>query len=132
MFATSSPRSWRTTFARRSPRILLQVEDLRRRAGEQGSVPVSAAALDRMRRSPRVAPGGAASADGARLMSDATMRGAMFDYPEPTLYAAPVFIATVVLEAVVARSWKKRGRDVVGYETSDTWASLAHGDRARS
>ena len=31
--------------------ILLQVEDLRRRAGEEGSVPVSAAALNRIRRS---------------------------------------------------------------------------------
>ena len=51
----------------------------------------------------------------------------MFDYPEPTIYAAPVFIATVVLESVVVGAWKKRGRDVVGYDSKDTWASLGMG-----
>jgi len=51
----------------------------------------------------------------------------MLDYPEPTLYAAPFFIATVVIEALVLRSWRRRGRDVVGYAANDTWASLAMG-----
>lgn len=51
----------------------------------------------------------------------------MFDYPEPTIYAAPVFIATVVLESVVVGAWKKRDRDVIGYASKDTWASLGMG-----
>lgn len=49
----------------------------------------------------------------------------MLDYPEPTLYAVPLFLVTLVLEAVVLRRW--RGRDVVGYEKRDTRASLAMG-----
>jgi sterol desaturase/sphingolipid hydroxylase (fatty acid hydroxylase superfamily) len=51
----------------------------------------------------------------------------MLDYPEPTIYAAPFFIVTVVLEAILIGKWKKGGRDVIGYETKDTWASLAMG-----
>ncbi len=51
----------------------------------------------------------------------------MFEYPDPTIYAAPVFVATVVLESVVVRAWKKRDRDVVGYASKDTWASLGMG-----
>jgi sterol desaturase/sphingolipid hydroxylase (fatty acid hydroxylase superfamily) len=51
----------------------------------------------------------------------------MLDYPEPTIYAAPIFVATVILEAVVVRRWKRAGREVVGYEKKDTWASLAMG-----
>lgn len=51
----------------------------------------------------------------------------VLDYPEPTIYAAPLFIATVAIEALVLRTWRRRGRDVVGYERKDTWASLAMG-----
>lgn len=51
----------------------------------------------------------------------------MLDYPEPTIYAAPFFIATVVIEAVLIARWKEGGRDVIGYERRDTWASLAMG-----
>src|SRR5262245_39788401 len=51
----------------------------------------------------------------------------MLDYPEPTIYAAPFFVATVVMEAALLRRWEKDGRDVVGYEKRDTWASLAMG-----
>lgn len=51
----------------------------------------------------------------------------MFGYPEPTVYATPFFIATVVLESFVVRRWAAQGRDVVGYETKDTWASLGMG-----
>jgi sterol desaturase/sphingolipid hydroxylase (fatty acid hydroxylase superfamily) len=48
-------------------------------------------------------------------------------YPEPTLYAAPVFVVTLLAERVVLARWKRRGREVAGYETKDTWASLAMG-----
>ena len=51
----------------------------------------------------------------------------MLDYPEPTLYAAPFFVAMLVGERVLLAKWKGRGRDVVGYETKDMWASLAMG-----
>lgn len=51
----------------------------------------------------------------------------MLDYPEPTMFATPFFIITVILEAVVMAKWKKSGRDVIGYEKRDTWASLAMG-----
>src|ERR1700712_3176281 len=51
----------------------------------------------------------------------------MLDYPEPTVYATPFFIATVILEAVVLTKWKASGKDIVGYERKDTWASLAMG-----
>ncbi len=51
------------------------------------------------------------------------------EYPEPTIYAAPFFIATVILEAVIAGRKKKDGRapEIVGYEKKDTFASLAMG-----
>ena len=51
----------------------------------------------------------------------------MLDYPDPTIYATPVFVVTVILEAVVLRRWKAAGRDVVGHTNKDTWASLAMG-----
>ena len=51
----------------------------------------------------------------------------MFEYPDPTVYATPFFIASVVAEALVLRRWRERGRDVIGYEKKDTWASLAMG-----
>jgi sterol desaturase/sphingolipid hydroxylase (fatty acid hydroxylase superfamily) len=51
----------------------------------------------------------------------------MLDYPEPTLFATPLFVATVIVEAIVLRAWQRRGRNVVGYDTRDTWASLAMG-----
>jgi len=51
----------------------------------------------------------------------------MLDYPEPTLYAAPLFVTLLVGERVLVGKWKDRGRDVVGYEKKDMWASLAMG-----
>lgn len=51
----------------------------------------------------------------------------MLDYPEPTIYATPFFITTVLLEALLIRRWKRDGRDLVGHEPKDTWASLAMG-----
>ena len=51
----------------------------------------------------------------------------MLDYPEPTVYATPFFVLTVVLEALWLARWKRNGRDIVGYEKRDTWASLAMG-----
>lgn len=49
----------------------------------------------------------------------------MLDYPEPTIFAAPFFVAALVGERVLLSRWKERGRDVVGYASKDTWASLA-------
>jgi len=51
----------------------------------------------------------------------------MLEHPEPTLYATPFFIITVVLEAVIVVRWKRAGRELVGYEKRDTWASLGMG-----
>jgi sterol desaturase/sphingolipid hydroxylase (fatty acid hydroxylase superfamily) len=51
----------------------------------------------------------------------------MFEYPDPTIYAAPVFVVTVIIEAAVLRRWKAAGRDVVGHTNKDTWASLGMG-----
>ena len=52
----------------------------------------------------------------------------MFEYPDPTVYAAPLFIAGVVIESAVLRRWRARGRDeAIGYEKKDMWASLAMG-----
>ena len=51
----------------------------------------------------------------------------MLDYPEPTIYAAPFFVATLLGERLVLAKWKESGRDVVGYAPKDMWASLAMG-----
>lgn len=51
----------------------------------------------------------------------------MLDYPEPTIYAIPFFVTTLVVEGVVVTRWKKAGRHVVGYEKWDTLASLGMG-----
>lgn len=51
----------------------------------------------------------------------------MLDYPEPTIYAAPFFVATVILEAALLRRWERAGREIAGYRNKDTWASLAMG-----
>lgn len=51
----------------------------------------------------------------------------MLDYPEPTIYAAPFFVATLLGERLVLAKWKASGRDVVGYAPKDMWASLAMG-----
>jgi sterol desaturase/sphingolipid hydroxylase (fatty acid hydroxylase superfamily) len=48
-------------------------------------------------------------------------------YPEPTLYAAPLFVLAVILEPLLLRWAKGRGRQVLGHETKDTFASLAMG-----
>lgn len=51
----------------------------------------------------------------------------MLDYPEPTIYAAPFFVASVIIEAALLRRWVRDGREVAGYENKDTFASLAMG-----
>lgn len=67
----------------------------------------------------------------------------MFAYPEPTLYAAPVLVLMVAVEAWVLRDVRPKAADaagavhakpedpqarsLVGYEWRDTWASLAMG-----
>ena len=51
----------------------------------------------------------------------------MLDYPEPTSYAAPFFVASVIIEAALLRRWVRDGREVAGYENKDTFASLAMG-----
>jgi len=48
-------------------------------------------------------------------------------YPDPTLYAIPFFVLTLVGETWLLARWKKAGRSVVGYELRDTLASLAMG-----
>ncbi|MFO0665483.1 MAG: sterol desaturase family protein [Polyangiaceae bacterium] len=48
-------------------------------------------------------------------------------YPDPTLYAVPLFLALLLGERALLSRWKKRGRDVIGYEKRDTWASLGLG-----
>lgn len=42
-------------------------------------------------------------------------------------YAIPFFLATVALEALLARKLRREGRDIRGYETKDTFASLTMG-----
>lgn len=52
----------------------------------------------------------------------------MFDVPDPTLYAIPLFLAALVIEPIVLRRLRGRGADVLGYpDRRDTWASLAMG-----
>ncbi len=50
------------------------------------------------------------------------------DAPDPTLYAAPFFLAALLVEVRVLRRQRALRRDVVGYDDrKDTWASLAMG-----
>jgi sterol desaturase/sphingolipid hydroxylase (fatty acid hydroxylase superfamily) len=49
----------------------------------------------------------------------------MMEYPDPTLYAVPFFLATLALEPRLLS--RVRGRSVAGYERRDTWASLGMG-----
>lgn len=51
----------------------------------------------------------------------------VLDYPEPTLYAIPYFVASMFIEARALREGRAPGRDWIGYETKDTRASLAMG-----
>ena len=51
----------------------------------------------------------------------------MLEYPDPTMYATPLFVGMLVAEWFVLARWKKRERDVIGYEKKDMWASLAMG-----
>jgi sterol desaturase/sphingolipid hydroxylase (fatty acid hydroxylase superfamily) len=51
----------------------------------------------------------------------------MPDYPEPTIYAIPMFLVTLLGEMWILRKWRREKRDVIGYERRDTWASLAMG-----
>ena len=48
-------------------------------------------------------------------------------YPEPTLYAIPIFLVTLVAEPRLLARARAGGRDVLGYERRDTWASLGLG-----
>ncbi len=48
-------------------------------------------------------------------------------YPEPTLYAIPFFLVTLVLEVFLLARMKRAGKDVLGYQTKDALASLAMG-----
>ena len=50
------------------------------------------------------------------------------DVPDPTLYAAPLFLAGLLLETWLLARQRRAGRDVLGYvDRKDTWASLAMG-----
>lgn len=52
----------------------------------------------------------------------------VFDAPDPTLYAIPLFLAALLLEPWLLRRVRARGVEVLGYsDTRDTWASLAMG-----
>ncbi len=48
-------------------------------------------------------------------------------YPDPTLYAIPFFVITLLVEPALLRWQARRGRQVVGYETRDRNASLGMG-----
>ena len=54
-----------------------------------------------------------------------------FEYPDPTIFAVPFFVITLVGEAWLLQRWRKRtgesAKDVFGYERRDTFASLALG-----
>jgi len=49
------------------------------------------------------------------------------DYPDPTLYAVPFFLATLALEPRLLRRAREQGREVRGYEERDARASLGMG-----
>jgi sterol desaturase/sphingolipid hydroxylase (fatty acid hydroxylase superfamily) len=49
------------------------------------------------------------------------------DYPDPTIYAIPFFLATLALEPTLLARRRRRGEDVIGFERRDTIASLALG-----
>lgn len=50
------------------------------------------------------------------------------EVPDPTLYAAPLFLALLLLEVWILARMRRAGRDVLGYvDTKDTFASLAMG-----
>jgi len=51
----------------------------------------------------------------------------MLEYPEPTVYAAPLFLTLLVAEWRILATWKGVEREVIGYEKKDMWASLAMG-----
>ncbi|MFO0555228.1 MAG: sterol desaturase family protein [Polyangiaceae bacterium] len=52
----------------------------------------------------------------------------MFDAPDPTLYAIPMFIAALLAEVWILGRMRRAGRDVLGYSNGrDTAASLAMG-----
>ena len=48
-------------------------------------------------------------------------------YPEPTLYAIPLFLLTLALEPLVLARIGRRGRAVRGYERRDALASIGMG-----
>lgn len=49
------------------------------------------------------------------------------DYPEPTLYAAPLFIGLLLVERAVLQRAKAEGKPVLGYEPRDMRASIGMG-----
>jgi sterol desaturase/sphingolipid hydroxylase (fatty acid hydroxylase superfamily) len=48
-------------------------------------------------------------------------------YPDPTVYAIPFFVLTLVGEIALLARWRRERRPAVGYELRDTLASLAMG-----
>src|SRR6478736_1608708 len=54
-------------------------------------------------------------------------RAVELPYPDPTVYAIPFFVLTLVLEIGILARWKRTDRSVVGYALGDTLASLAMG-----
>jgi sterol desaturase/sphingolipid hydroxylase (fatty acid hydroxylase superfamily) len=48
-------------------------------------------------------------------------------YPDPTVYAIPFFVVTLVVEILIMRKKTARHEKVMGYAWKDTWASLAMG-----
>lgn len=50
------------------------------------------------------------------------------EYPDVTLWAIPLFAATIGIEIWIVQRWRRTGDHVVrGYAARDTWASLAMG-----
>ena len=48
-------------------------------------------------------------------------------YPDPTLYAVPLFLVSLAAEVWLLARWRGEGRPVVGYALGDTLASLGMG-----
>lgn len=70
------------------------------------------------------APRASSRAPAARYDQDVDLE---LPYPDPTVYAIPLYVITLAVEMVVLARWKREGRPAVGYEWKDTLASLAMG-----
>lgn len=49
------------------------------------------------------------------------------DYPDPTLYAIPLFAVLLAIEPRLLRRERERGRQVLGFDRRDTYASIGLG-----